>query len=151
LNAEINPSIEGLGDAPGFSSRASAWRDVTHAISLCVARQRATGNPLAHDPAIAVVFSSGRCWQVDAGAGVTMNSGEALLVGAAGLAIIGVVAWMLLLLRRLKNIERAVQSIVDNTHSLREIVDSLKSVDSNTSLLGGIGNVFGARDRKKPR
>jgi hypothetical protein len=80
-----------------------------------------------------------------------MNWNDAALFGVVGLAIIGVVGWMVLLSVRLKRIERAVQSIADNTNSLRDLVGLLKSVEGNTSLLGGIGSVFGSKDRKKPR
>ncbi len=77
-----------------------------------------------------------------------MNWTNAVLLGACGIAIIGVVGWMVLLSVRLTNIERAVQSIADNTNALRDLVGLLKSVEGNTSLLGGIGNVFGSKGRK---
>jgi hypothetical protein len=80
-----------------------------------------------------------------------MNWSDAMLFGGGAVAILAAVAWMMVVSARLRAIERAVQSIVDNTNELREIVDLLRSVDGNTSVLGGIGNVFGANDRKKPR
>ena len=79
-----------------------------------------------------------------------MTFRDGLLLGLGGFAIVGVAAWMLLLSLRLRNIERAVQSIADNTDSLRALVELLRSVEGNTSLLGGIGSVFGSRGRKKP-
>jgi hypothetical protein len=77
-----------------------------------------------------------------------MNWTDAVVLGACGFAVIGVVGWMVLLSVRLRNIERAVRSIADNTDSLRALVGLLKSVEANTSLLGGIGNVFGSKRPK---
>jgi hypothetical protein len=79
-----------------------------------------------------------------------MNRTDAILLGVCGIAIVGIVGWMVLLSVRLRNIERAVQSIAANTNSLRDLVGLLKSVEGNTSLFGGIGSVFGSKDRKKP-
>jgi hypothetical protein len=76
---------------------------------------------------------------------------DTLLLSLCGLAIVGLVAWMLTLAARLRAIERAVQSIVANTNTLREMVDLLRSVDGNTSLLGGIRGVFGSTDHKKSK
>ena len=73
---------------------------------------------------------------------------DAVLFGACGLAIAGVIGWMVLLSVRLANIERAVAAIADNTNSLRDLVALLKSVEGNTSLLGGIGSVFGSKRRR---
>lgn len=80
-----------------------------------------------------------------------MNWNGALLLGLGGAAIVGLIAWALVVAARLKAIERSVQSIADNTSTLREIGPLLKALESNTSLLGGIGSVFGSSDRKKSR
>jgi len=78
-----------------------------------------------------------------------MNLNDTVLVGFCGIAIVGIVGWMVTVSARLRAIERALQPIVDNTGSLHEIVKLLRSVDGNTSLLGGIRGVFGSRDRNK--
>ena len=80
-----------------------------------------------------------------------MNWMDTVLVGLCGLALVGIVGWMVAVSARLRAIERALQSVVDNTNSLRDIVKLLTSVDDNTSLLGGIRGVFGSRDHKKTR
>ena len=80
-----------------------------------------------------------------------MNWNDTALLSVGGLVVIGIAGWMILLTVRLRAIERAVQSIATNTNALREITTLLKSVDANTSLLGGIRGVFGSRDAKRPR
>jgi hypothetical protein len=80
-----------------------------------------------------------------------MNRSDAVLYGLAALAIIAAAGWMITIWVRLRALERAVLAIVKNTDALGEIVKLLRSVDGNTSLLGGIRGVFGARDPKKPR
>jgi hypothetical protein len=80
-----------------------------------------------------------------------MNWNDPWLLGVGGVAIIGLGAWMVTLWARLRAIERSVQAIVANTNTLREMVELLRSVDGNTSLLGGIRGVFGSTDHKKSR
>jgi hypothetical protein len=80
-----------------------------------------------------------------------MNFSNTELFGLCGFAIVGIVGWMVSVAVRLRAIERALQSVVDNTNSLQEMVKLLRSVDGNTSLLGGIRGVFGSGDQKKSR
>ena len=80
-----------------------------------------------------------------------MNWNDTVLLALCGVAIVALVAWMVILSARLKAIERAVQSIVTNTSTLREMIDLLRSVAGDTSLLGGIRGVFRSTDRKKPK
>lgn len=77
-----------------------------------------------------------------------MSFTNPVLLGMCGLAVVGVLAWMVLLSVRLSNIERAVVAIAANTKSLNDLVGLLRSVEGNTSLLGGIGSVFGTKSRK---
>ncbi len=77
-----------------------------------------------------------------------MNFANPILLGACGLAAAGVLAWMALLSARLSHIERAVVAIANNTKSLNDLVGLLRSVEGNTSLLGGIGSVFGTKGRE---
>jgi hypothetical protein len=79
-----------------------------------------------------------------------MSSSATLLFALGGLAIAAVAGWMVMLYARLRAIERAVASIAANTDSLREIVGLLRSVDGNTSLLGGLGRVFRSPAAKRP-
>lgn len=78
-----------------------------------------------------------------------MSSSTALLIGLCGLALAALAGGMLLVYARLRAIERAVAAIAANSDALREIVGLLRSVDGNTSLLGGLGRVFrpGAQKR----
>jgi len=70
-----------------------------------------------------------------------------ILVGTG--VVVSIAVWMYWISARLKAIERAVFTIVDNTNALREVINLLRSIDGNTSLLGGIRRAFGSRDRKK--
>jgi hypothetical protein len=79
------------------------------------------------------------------------NSDPVVFYAVGAIALIAVVAWMYVILARLGALRRAVHAIADNTHALSEILDLLRSIDRNTSVLGGIRGVFGSRDRKKPR
>jgi hypothetical protein len=78
-----------------------------------------------------------------------LDPGSIVLYAVGVGAIVAIVAWMYWMSARLGAIERAVQSIEENTNSLREIVGLLRSVQGDTSLLGGIRGVFGSSDRKK--
>jgi hypothetical protein len=78
-----------------------------------------------------------------------MNLSDTVLFSLCGVAVVGVVGWMIMLSLRLGAIERAVQSIATNTNALRELVELLRSLERNTSLLGGIRGVFGSKDHKK--
>ncbi len=80
-----------------------------------------------------------------------MNWNDPLLLGAGSVAITGLLAWMVAVWARLRAIERSVQAIVANTNTLPEMVELLRSVDGNTSLLGGIRGVFGSTDHKKSK
>jgi len=80
-----------------------------------------------------------------------MNWNHPAFLGVCGVALLALVAWMVVLSARLRAIERAVQTIVANTNTLREMVDLLRSVNGNTSLLGGIRGVFGSTDRKRSK
>ena len=80
-----------------------------------------------------------------------MSWNGSLLLGLCGIAIIVIVAWMVFLAAQLRSIERAVKSIEVSTGTLRDLVDLLRSVEGNTSLLGGIRGVFGSKDHKRAK
>ena len=80
-----------------------------------------------------------------------MIPNDTVLLGVCGIAILGLIAWIVFLSARLRSIDRAVQSIESNTKTLREMVELLRSVDGNTSLLGGIRGVFGSADHKRAK